>query len=155
VKRILALLLIVGCSDPAHDAEVEALGPEPQGETPGPLHRRGQPCLVCHGPDGPSEVELSVAGTIYVRPDDEEVVAGAVVTITDANGDAQEAITNEAGNFYLPNPPGLIFPLKVGVKAGDRAANMRTAIGRDGSCASCHIAAGDAWHMPRVYLEAP
>jgi hypothetical protein len=32
---------------------------------------------------------------------------------------------------------------------------MRTPIGRDGSCASCHAGDGDAWRMPRVYLEAP
>ena len=57
---------LVGCFvDPVHDEQVAALGPEPAGESPGPLHRPGQPCLVCHGGLGPAHQSFSVAGTVF------------------------------------------------------------------------------------------
>lgn len=148
-------LSIVSCADPTHDERVQSLGPEPDGEEPGPLHRRGQPCLVCHGPEGPAESELAVAGTVYQRPDEDAVVEGAEVTLVDAAGDKYVALTNQAGNFYLPASSDLLFPLRVEVKSGTRTVKMRTEIGRDGSCATCHSGRGDAWHMPRVYMQAP
>src|SRR5450432_160855 len=43
---------LVGCGDPVHDTAVSALGPEAPGVPKGPLHRPGQPCVLCHGPQG-------------------------------------------------------------------------------------------------------
>ncbi len=53
---VLATLAVGGAcgGDPVHDEEVAALGPEPGGGAPGPEHRPGQPCLVCHGGSGPA-----------------------------------------------------------------------------------------------------
>ena len=57
----LAASLVWACGDPVHDARVAALGDERPGVPAGPNHRPGQPCLACHGGDGPSDVELAVA----------------------------------------------------------------------------------------------
>lgn len=62
---------IAGCStDPVHDAEVAALGPEVPG-MPKSLyeyHRAGQPCLVCHGGEGPAHTQFSFGGTVFAGP---------------------------------------------------------------------------------------
>ena len=43
-----------GCNDPVPDAEIAVtLGPEPKG-SPGPDHRPGQPCVLCHSDGGPA-----------------------------------------------------------------------------------------------------
>src|ERR1700683_3328645 len=39
--------LMVGCN-PVLDDAIADLGPEKPGVHPGPLHRPGQPCLLCH-----------------------------------------------------------------------------------------------------------
>ena len=52
-------------SNPVHDNEVAALGPEDPSVPPGPDHRPGQPCLVCHGGSGPASAQFAVGGTVY------------------------------------------------------------------------------------------
>ena len=56
---------VLSCYDPVHDQEVAALGGEAPGVSPGPTHRPGQPCNVCHGGVGPANLRFSVAGTVY------------------------------------------------------------------------------------------
>lgn len=131
---------LAGACDPVHDDAVEALGGEAPGVDQGPLHRPGQPCLVCHGGKGPGSPTFSVAGTVYRTRSDRTPVAGAVVTITDANGAQRAYATNEAGNFYVPAsewaPP---FPLRAAVSYGGATIEMKTRISGDGSCAGCHV----------------
>ncbi len=155
VKLRLALLACsaaAGCGYPVHLERVEALGEESSDTPVGPLHRPGQPCLVCHGPDGPAESELAVAGTVYLRPDAATPAEGARVVIVDADGKSRTATTNAAGNFYLEASDSPIFPNRVEVRSGELSVPMRTTIGRDGSCAACHVESGDSSHVPRVYL---
>ncbi len=114
--------LVTACSDPTHDAEVNALGPEPDGGSPGPMHRPGQPCLTCHGGLGPASVSFVTAGTIYNSPYPMMApLANAEVHLSDSTGSQIETETNAVGNFYVPstdwNP---IFPLGGGaLDAGD------------------------------------
>jgi hypothetical protein len=144
MKRFLFLLALVGgpvaCVDATHDAAVSKLGGEAPGVPEGPLHRPGQPCVTCHGGEGPGESEFSVAGTVYLFFYDPVVPAPAVtVLIQDINGVAVTIPTNEAGNFYISAKDWQpTFPLKTEIRFGKIKKQMQTNIGRAGSCGDCH-----------------
>jgi hypothetical protein len=148
---LVALVALSACSNPVVDQKVEALGPEVAGVEPSEWHRPGQPCLLCHGPYGGAEPEMAVAGTVFATPGkkgkDPVGVEDVVVTITDSFGDVVEKKTNCIGNFFITAEewkPG--FPLAAKIEYPDPAggdgttpAYMATRIGRDGSCAGCHV----------------
>jgi len=146
---VLAAALAWSCSDPVHDAQVAALGPEAAGVPTGPTHRPGKPCLTCHGDQGPANLELSVAGTIYqTAAPDSPPLAGGTVTIFDATQQAEggaprTVVTNAAGNFYLRRSEwSPIYPLhdiSVTFPGIDTPTVMHTVVGREGSCGSCHF----------------
>src|SRR5256885_5077120 len=84
-RWLMLFAMVVACNDPVHDARVDALGPEIDGVPRGPLHRRGQPCLTCHGGSGPANTELSVAGTVFATPEvGAPPLAGVTVSIYEA-----------------------------------------------------------------------
>jgi hypothetical protein len=147
-----------GCQDPVHDAEVAALGPEQPGVPPGPDHRPGQPCLVCHGGSGPARFVMSFGGTTFKRPLSfgKEALAGATIYLTDATGLSYEAESNCVGNFFIqPSEFNPTFPVHdVSIALGVVNAEMQTHIGRNGSCASCHTGADDPSQVDLVYLVA-
>lgn len=152
---VLGLLFLASCFDPVHDDAVSSLGPERSGERPGPTHRSGQPCLTCHGGQGPGSPQFSIAGTVFTVRGGTEPASGATVTITDANNETHSFTTNRAGNFYVGEGAwSPTFPLSVAVDGQGVHAAMVSKVGRDGSCGSCHRDAGDANHMPGVYVSA-
>lgn len=125
--------------DAVQDDGVSALGEDPTGQHNGPLHRAGQPCLVCHGGMGPASAQFSVAGTIYRSHDVVTGVGGVNVTMTDVNGNSITAVTNEVGNFYLtPKQWNPTYPVHVQIQYLTASNTMLTHIGREGSCATCH-----------------
>lgn len=142
MPRSLPFLLLFGlvaCGDPTHDDAVAALGPEKPGVPVGPLHRPGQPCLVCHGSQGPSDAEFSVAGTIYKYEETTEPLVNAWVTLTDRNGKTHATGTNCAGNFFVMKTDfDPAFPFFTSVIFGSSTAEMSTPVYREGSCAGCH-----------------
>mgnify|MGYP006976433805 CR=1 FL=1 len=83
-----ALLLGAGCRyDPVPQAIIDSLPPD-DGE-PGPNHRPGQPCNVCHSKYGGATPVFAVAGTVYPtghEPDEciSSTVTAAEIEITDA-----------------------------------------------------------------------
>jgi hypothetical protein len=134
-------LLLVSCSDPVHDVQVVALGAEDPNVPAGPNHRPGQPCIWCHGEEGPAKTAFTVAGTVYsiqARPDP---AAGAQVLVEDTQGRTQTITTNTAGNFYVT---GALFqpnyPIRMSVKpaGGGPGPQMLSVSNREGSCAACH-----------------
>lgn len=135
MKYFVAFVLAASCSlDPVRDEAARDLGPEEAGVPEGPLHRPDQPCLVCHS-------DMSVAGTIHAAPDAPAPVANVVVTLTDARGSQTTATTNAAGNFFVETSAWApTFPIHASIAVGSLDAIMNTEIGRDGSCASCHVA---------------
>jgi len=156
MRRALAALLLLACSDPAADA----LGPSDRPN--GPEHRAGQPCLLCH--------DFAIAGTVYLHADDGTGLRGATVAMVDAAGHSFDASTNDVGNFYvtvssstpapsqgsngeLRIPWDPVFPVHVKVSFGGQEQTMRTPIGRDGSCAGCHLAQVSATSVGRVWAE--
>ena len=73
-----------GCKDPVHDDAVSALPPEDPSVPPGPLHRPGQPCLVCHDGGGPGSLVFGTAGTIFQDQTDLTPLVAATVQLSDA-----------------------------------------------------------------------
>jgi hypothetical protein len=143
MKKALALLLVlvaaVGCMDPVHDDAVNALGDEAPGVRPGPLHRPGQPCLTCHGGEGPANAEFSLAGTVYLLPLQDVPALNAKILIEDVNGVAGTVTTNEAGNFWVnADQWHPTYPLTISMTYGSLNPRMNGTIGRAGSCADCH-----------------
>jgi hypothetical protein len=143
VTRIAVALLAafsLTCSlDPVHDEASADLGPETPGVPPGPMHRPGQPCLVCHGPSGTSPT-MSVGGTVFAAADSTAPLAGAIVELSDTFGRTFRTSTNAAGNFYVDASAWApIYPMYVTVAFGGVSNAMSTQVGRNGSCAGCHV----------------
>jgi hypothetical protein len=136
-----------GCTDPVRDAEIAALGPEAPGESPGPEHRPGQPCLHCHTKGGPAENKpFAIAGTVYETDQPGSQGAdGIFVQFVDSAGGGPREIpqTGASGNFYVPlqDWPDLKYPLRVGLYEelnGPPTVIMKSLISREGSCNYCH-----------------
>jgi len=128
-----------GCRyDPVPQEIIDELGEE-QGE-PNENHRSGQPCLVCHSTYGGAKPTFAVAGTLYGMADDGTIFPASNVplSVADSSGELpKKACTNSGGNFFFKKEDwaNITFPLAV-LSAGDR--QMRSLIGVDGSCATCH-----------------
>jgi hypothetical protein len=137
---LLPLLLACGagaCGDPVREKAAAALGDEAAGVRPGPLHRPGQPCLVCH--DGGEVSAFSVAGTVYARAQGGVPVDKVTVQLIDADGRKFGAVTNCAGNFFVrPDEYTPRYPLWTTLSVGAKTIDMESPVFRDGSCASCH-----------------
>jgi hypothetical protein len=149
-------LALMACVDPVHDSEIQALGPEDPGVGRGPLHRPGQPCLVCHGGNGPSSTTFTVAGTVYAVQGGNQPASRAVVQIEDIDGRIVTIATNAAGNFYLL-PTDFIphYPIQMQVTSADGAtvATMLSPSMREGSCASCHTSSRGPTSPGAVYVS--
>jgi hypothetical protein len=149
LRALVLSAMLVQCNDPLHQQRVDALGGEAAGVSPGATHRPGQPCLTCHGGQGPADAEFSVAGTIFQTAErGSPGLAGGTVILNDSNDATIQAATNEAGNFYLKTSEWApAFPLHditldyAGIKPP--RPKMHTRIGRDGSCAMCHFDPSD------------
>jgi hypothetical protein len=153
----VAAFASAGCNDPVHDQQVAALGPEAPGVSPGPTHRPGQPCLVCHGGQGPASLQFSIGGTVFLRPDQtSQPAVSAQVELEDALGNYWHTTTNTAGNFYvLQSNWSPTYPLQVPIVAdstGMTSQVMGSLDNRDGSCASCHQPAEGPNSAGPVYL---
>ena len=131
---------LAACVDESHELQVQSLGGEAPGVSPGPLHRPGQPCLVCHGEAGPSSNTFVMAGTVYAVQGQSAPAAGAQVVIVDSAASVFTINTNEAGNFYIPTGVwSPVMPTWVPqITLGKTTAIMQTHISRAGSCADCH-----------------
>jgi hypothetical protein len=138
--RLVVLALFVvssGCGDPLRQDAILKLGGELPGVPPGPLHRAGQPCLVCH--DGSTSTPFSVAGTISLRMDGAEPAASALVHLADGLGKTYRVATNCAGNFFVrPGDYEPAWPLWVRVEREGWTQEMESPVNGDGSCANCH-----------------
>lgn len=155
----LAALLGVspGCSDPIQSGRIDELGKEVTGIPKGEYHRAGQPCVVCHAPNGtaPNSV-FSVAGTIFAGPQVKTGVANAEVRMTDSFGTKFIAKTNCVGNFFVkPDEWDPQFPILVAVAKGGTLRRMNSVIGRESSCGTCHTTRNDRdpnQQLIQVYL---
>ena len=96
---------------------------------------------------------MSVGGTVYGVVGSASALSGASVELTAENGATFEATTNAAGNFYVEASAWQpVYPLRVAVAFGGLTSTMSTIIGRDGSCAACHVDPPSRISAGRVYL---
>lgn len=157
----LSLAALASCLNPVHSDAVDVLGGEASGVRQGPTHRPGQPCLTCHGGDGPGEPDFELAGTVYETkgqgvPDTSKGAPGVTVTFTDAFGNTHTTETNSVGNFYVQEGRYTpTYPVYVALsRDGKPASTMKTRIGRRGSCADCHRGQDDRKDLVRaVFVE--
>ncbi len=151
---------LLSCSDPVLDDAIDAQGNETAEIPQGPLHRAGQPCVVCHQEGGPAaDFPFTVAGTIFAQPARQIGVDGAEVRMTDADGTKHTAKTNCVGNFFVkPDEWAPKFPILVEVAKGNLRRSMRSPIGREPSCAGCHVpqipVSDPASQVSHIYLFA-
>ena len=146
---------LAGCVDTTHDIEVQALGGEAAGVAPGPDHRPGQPCLVCHGGEGPASSHFSVAGTVYSVEKESAPAVGAQVQVEDITGVAFPSPTNGAGNFYISAQDWQpTYPIQMQVSLGPANKQMLTHVGREGSCATCHTSRPGPASPGPIYVAA-
>jgi hypothetical protein len=150
---LMAGLLLAGssCGDPVQDELVADLGPEGK-VPPGPLHRPGQPCLLCHEESGEAG-PFTVAGTVYLDAMSATPVADVEVTVIDSMARSFASTTNCAGNFFIkPNQFVPVFPIWLEMRAGMVLRTMDTASFREGSCAACHADPKSRSSAGHVYL---
>ncbi|MGE3633660.1 MAG: hypothetical protein AB7P00_27410 [Sandaracinaceae bacterium] len=127
----------VGCIGMTPDDRARAALPD-DGVEEGPLHRAGQPCLLCHSSRGGTGPYFRVAGTVYAT-DGVTGVAGVEVTLVDVTGSVHVATTNQVGNFMVEEDEWApVFPLIADLFDGDNRIGMRSPISREGGCAFCH-----------------
>lgn len=149
-------LVSVGSScnlDPVHKNTVKSLGEERADDYPpeSEYHRPGEPCALCHSRKGPADSEFVLAGTVFWGPDSySRRVDKAYVRVLDGTKSRRCFVTNCNGNFYVRKEDfsQITFPILVSVErtvdpGKDEATltirRMSSHIGREASCATCHI----------------
>ena len=150
---VMGCLLSAACGNPVLDAEIAAL--PNNGVHNGPMHRGGQPCLLCHSDSGGRHPAFSVAGTVYQKPTNKIPVEGVIVHVTDATGASQDLTSNCAGNFYVSETAWTpTFPIWVSLSnpADGTSIKMKSKAGRDGACAMCHADPAGETSPGHVYL---
>lgn len=152
----LVALLAIGSScnfDPVHRSAVNTLGDESPDDYPieSEYHRPGEPCALCHSEKGPADSVFALGGTVFWGPDSyENRVDKAYVRIVDANNARRCFVTNCNGNFYVLKQDfaRLTFPILTSVERTKdpgkdettlQLRRMSSHIGREASCATCHI----------------
>ena len=154
------LVAFVGSScnlDPVHRAGVTSLGDENSGQylPKSEYHRPGEPCARCHSKEGPASGEFVLAGTVFWGPDRyDRRVDEAYVRIGGPEKTTKCYVTNCNGNFFVrpEDYKNIKFPLLVSVERVNRPGGlgpddeksisvrrMAGHIGREASCATCHI----------------
>jgi hypothetical protein len=153
---VLLATLLSCAEDPVHDAEVTALGDEIPGIPPGPFHRAGQPCTVCHGGEGPASTQFSMAGTVFDSKFSLVGVDHAQILFVDSTGSSPTApvFTNCVGNFFVtPDMWNPAFPVLVGIQSGQTKTQMLTQISRASSCAECHTDPQSTQGAGHVFID--
>ncbi len=143
--------------DPVHRTSVNRLGEERSDQYPptSEFHRPGEPCALCHSKEGPADSEFVLGGTVFWGPDRyDRRVDQAYVRIAGPERTNKCFVTNCNGNFFVrPDDfKSLKFPLLVSVERvrlpggsgpdDEKSIAFRSMsghIGREPSCAACHI----------------
>lgn len=142
VVTLAVILLLAACTDQQWQEQIAALGPEQPSIPMGPLHRSGQPCLLCHSVTGDAPALLA-AGTVYRDPRATLAAAGVAVILIDARRQTYVTYSNCAGNFFVfPSEYQPQLPLWVSLRyqlSGQRVqVDMESPMHRDGDCGICH-----------------
>ena len=111
-------------------------------------HNPGTNCGVsgCHGGGGGGP-RWTASGTLYKSAAGGTPLAGATVTVVDANGVTLDLVTAQNGNFYTGNT--IALPATVYASQCPTLTQMVSSVS-NGSCNSCHVggSATGAVHLP-------
>jgi hypothetical protein len=105
----------------------------------------GSDCLSCHSEglmpkhDEPDKW-FGIGGTIFTDASGEQGLEGAIIRITDANGDVTELNSESSGNFHSATVP--VPPLRAEVEVNGVVRKMGTQV-ETGACSSCHQCEGE------------
>ena len=114
---VVTACVLFACADPVYDDAIAKLGGEAAGVRPGPLHRPGQPCVLCHSSRG-GQSEFSLAGTVYVDAASPTPIEDVNVRVVDSQNRKFVAQTNCAGNFFVtPKQFAPDFPIWIGLES--------------------------------------
>jgi hypothetical protein len=153
---VLAAAIAAASCDPVLSGQKDALAGETPGVPKGPLHRPGQPCLLCHDGSIGDPPAFSVAGTVYQDATTKVALENATVTLTDVNGATYATVTNAAGYFYLsPDDFAPAYPMKVSVASGGVTVSMQSHVGWNGACGGCHVDPPGPDSPGHVYFNVP
>ncbi len=141
--RLTAIALVsvsFSCAaDPVRERQIAALGGETPGIPHGPLHRAGQPCGLCHGPEGPDNPEFSLSGTIYRGVSSRSPLKGATIHFIDSTGEQRTTESNCAGNFFVRKSEwSPTWPIWSKIEYSAKVVEMTSAVFREMSCSACH-----------------
>ncbi|MFT5583056.1 MAG: hypothetical protein ACI9VR_000633 [Cognaticolwellia sp.] len=106
----------------------------------------GSNCLACHTQglmpehDEPDKW-FGIGGTIFTDGTGEQGLEGAIIRVTDANGDVTELTSESSGNFYSRAKP--VPPLRAEVEVDGVVRQMGTQVDT-AACSSCHQCGGSA-----------
>ncbi|MBN2799025.1 MAG: hypothetical protein JXX28_07740 [Deltaproteobacteria bacterium] len=102
----------------------------------------GANCLACHSDDVSSEAPtFGAGGTVFADADGAAPVSGAIIRITDADGQVVELTSNAVGNFYTRTD--LAMPISAEVELNGNVMAMYTTPST-AACSTCHSCGGSA-----------
>ena len=106
----------------------------------------GSNCLACHTQglmpeDDEPDKWFGIGGTIFTDATGEQGLEGAIIRITDANGDVTELTSESSGNFHSKTMP--VAPLRAEVEVNGVVSKMGMEV-QTGACSSCHQCEGEA-----------
>jgi hypothetical protein len=150
---LVVAFVTAACNDPVRNTEVSELGAEARGVPAGPLHRPGQPCLACHGGDGPADTEFALAGTVYQRIDGKVPLHDATMRFIDSAGAEYGVVSNCVGNFWASadnfRP---VWPVWTKLEYEGNSVEMTSAMFREGSCGECHADPASPSRVGHLYF---
>jgi hypothetical protein len=126
------------------------------GNEESPNMRPGGACIHCHSEEREGPI-FAAAGTVYPTPHEPNdcngvsgKAEGAVVEVTDANGEVHTLEPNRAGNFML-EARGFAYPYTAKVVYQGRERVMVESQ-KNGDCNKCHTEAGSHDAPGRIFL---
>jgi len=162
-RSLLVLVLTGACAcapavlapvDPEHQLAIEALGPEDPKVPVGPLHRPGQPCMLCHDV-GAGAATFNIAGTVFRDNTSTTPLTDADVLLVDSAANRFTAHSNCVGNFYVrASEFEPVWPFWVTVRQGSNDSAMASPVHRERSCAACHFNPVGPRTAGQVYLTS-
>jgi hypothetical protein len=109
-------------------------------------HNPGTACLSCHRAGGGAPT-WTLAGTLYDRSAGGTAIAGATITVTDANGATFDLVSARNGNFWTSQP--VAMPATIVASMCPDTVPMISTLS-SGDCNSCHTGGGSPGrvHLP-------
>lgn len=103
----------------------------------------GYDCQRCHGVGGQAATfPYTASGTVFAQPSGGAGEEAVTVSITDAQGNVFDAVTNRVGNFTMTQPIAFGPSARVRITKGAVTREMDEELPH-GSCNACHRPGGE------------